>query len=332
MAVGQESDRVRLARWRGGWEGRCDKMAENAKEFISQLEAIRAAVSKTATLASILDDAWFKGLEDEIKARPGSGLLEGDPAGIIAALSHPLRGVDWFERDQKLLLENKASEIDAQGLLFLKMWGVDPLLTFLPLLDARLTALRGLPFKLQVIQAKFEQLRATRNNPAFRNHLFEATVLGDLALKGVLHDVEDDTTAVDGVIDIEGREILVEATNTMQTVVPEFTGVISLDPDREITQVVKKLRKKVADGRQIALAKGQPALLFLALTIRGADRVSARIAFQECFRDPDFAALSGVILAGSWRFQMTQWHPGLEPDNPLLEGELAAIEHWYAES
>ncbi len=307
-------------------------MAENAKEFLSQLGAIRAAVSKTTTLRSILDDAWFKGLEDEIKASPGSGVLKGDPAGIIATLSHPLRGIDWFERDQKLLFENRVNEIDANGIFVLKAMGVDPLLTFLPLLDARLTALTGLPFKLQVIQAKFEQLHATRNNPAFRNHLFEASVLGDLALKGVLRDVEDDTTAVDGVVDIEGREILVEATNTMQKVLPEFTGVISLDPDREIDQVVKKLRKKVADGRQIALAKGQPALLFLALTTRGADRVSARIAIQECFRDPDFAALSGVVLADSWRFQTTRWYLGLEPDNPLREGELAAIEHWYAES
>lgn len=307
--------------------------AENAsKEVLSQLEAIKTAVSKTTTLSSILDEAWFKGLEAEIKASPGTGIFKGDPAGIITALSHLLRGVDWFERDQKLLFENRVNEIDANGIFVLKAMGVDPLLTFLPVLDERLTALKGLSFKTEVIQIKFEHLRATRNNPAFRNHLFEASVLGDLALKGVLRDIEDDTTAVDGVIDIAGREILVEATNTTQEVLPEFTGVISLDPNQQIDQVMKKLRKKVADGRQIALAKGQPALLFLALTTRGADRVSARIAIQECFRDPDFAALSGVVLADSWRFQTTRSYPGLEPDNPLREGELAAIEHWYAES
>ncbi len=306
-------------------------MAENAKEFISQLEAIRAALSKTATLASILDDAWFKGLEAEIKSNRRSGVLDADPAGILAALSHPLRGVDWFERDQKLLLEDRVSEIDADGRFALKMVGVDPLLTLLPLLDARLTSLKGSPFKQKVIQTKFDQLCATRSDPVFRNHLFEANVLGDLALKGVLRDVEDGTTGVDGVVDIEGREILVEATNTTQEVLPEFTGVISLDPDRQIDQVVKKLRKKVADGRQIALAKGQPALLFLALTTRGADRVSARIAIQECFRDPDFAALSGVVLADSWRFQTTRWYPGLQPDISLWEGELAAAERWYAD-
>ncbi len=307
-------------------------MDENTSgEVLRQLEAIKAAVSKTTTLSSILDEAWFKSLEAEVRAGPGSGVLKGDAAGVLAALSHPLRGLDWFERDQKLLLENRVSEIDVNGRFALKMVGVDPLLTLLPLLDARLTALKGLPFKQKVIQTKFDQLCATRSDPAFRNHLFEANVLGDLALKGILRDVEDGTTGVDGVVNIEEREILIEATNTVQEVLPEFTGVISLDPDRQIDQVVKKLRKKVADGRQIALAKGQPALLFLALTIRGADKVSARMAFQECFRDPDFAALSGVVLTGSWRFQTSQWYQGLQPDNPLREGELAAIEHWYAD-
>jgi hypothetical protein len=94
----------------------------------------------------------------------------------------------------------------------------------------------------------------------------------------VLTDIEEDTTAVDGVIGIAGRDVLVEATNTTQQVIPDFTGVMSLDPDVQIDQVLRKIRKKVADGRQLALARGKPTVLFIALTHRGADRTAAEIA------------------------------------------------------
>lgn len=131
-------------------------------------------------------------------------------------------------------------------------------------------------------------------------------------------------------VSVDGRDVLVEATNTTQQVIPNFLGVFSVDPNVEVDQVVKKLRKKVAEGRQLALAKGRPAVLFLARTHLGADRESAKIALKECFSDADFAALSGVVVADSWRLFVTEWYPGLKPDVPLTAREAEALQTWYA--
>ena len=54
--------------------------------------------------------------------------------------------------------------------------------------------------------------------------------------------------------------------SSMARVIPDFVGVFSTDPAVEIDQVVKKLHKKVADGRQLARANGKATLLFLART------------------------------------------------------------------
>ena len=97
-------------------------------------------------------------------------------------------------------------------------------------------------------------------------------MLGDLRLKEVLCDIEESTTKVDGVIDLAGRQIFIEATNTTQEVIPRFTGtsqdiyesddglqdadgtehavicegaeVMAVDTDCQFEQVFKKLRKK----------------------------------------------------------------------------------------
>lgn len=83
------------------------------------------------------------------------------------------------------------------------------------------------------------------------------------------------------------------------------------------------------DGR-LALAKGSPTLLFLARTPYGADRHSAEIAVNECFHANEFAALSGLVLADSWKFLNTSWHPGVIPDVPLTEVEEKQLLGWYA--
>lgn len=95
-------------------------------------------------------------------------------------------------------------------------------------------------------------------------------MLGDLAQRDVLVDIEEPTTNVEGVINIDGREILIEATNTSQRLIPDTgLGVFFGDPSVEIDQVVNKVRKKVADGRQFASAAGKPTVLFLARRERG---------------------------------------------------------------
>lgn len=197
--------------------------------------------------------------------------------------------------------------------------------------SSRFSALAALPFKQKAIATKLAELRAARGGPSFRNHLFELSVLGDLALRGVLVDIEEPTTGVDGVIRIDGREILVEATNTLQQVIPDFVGVFSVDPNVEIDQVVKKLRKKVAEGRQLAKAAGRPTVLFLARTYLGAGRESAQIALRECFAAPDFAALSGVVLSDSYKLYVTSWNNGQAPDVPLTAEEAGQLNAWYGQ-
>jgi len=298
-------------------------------ELQGQLTALRTAMTATTAIASILDDSWFTAVEAQIRSNPGPGSLGVDRSGFLLSVCHPLRGVEWFEADQERLLKGQVQEIDADGRFALRLCGVDPLRTFIPLLESRLAAFEQIPFKPHAVKAKLALLKASRFDSSFKNHLFEVGVLGDLALKGVLTDIEDASTAVDGVIDVGGREILVEATNTVQEVIPPFTGVAFLDPNIQIDQVVKKLRKKVAEGRQLALALGKPTILFLALTRLGADRHAATIAIQECFRIAEFAALSGVVLSDSWRFQTTAWHEGVTPDTPLHVHERAKVSEWY---
>ena len=158
-------------------------------------------------------------------------------------------------------------------------------------------------------------------------------MLGDLRLQEVLCDIEESTTKVDGVIDLAGRQIFIEATNTTQEVIPRFAGetrVMAVDTDRQIKQVYEKLHKKVADDRQLALANAKPTVLFLARTPYGADRLLAESTVNECFRDNEFAALSGVVLADSWKFQITSWNPGVTPDTPLTEVEGRRLRDWYA--
>jgi hypothetical protein len=300
------------------------------QELLNQLTAIREAVGKTILLSSILDETWFDALEKEIASSSTIGVLAADRSGFLYSLHHPLRAAAWFEADQQLFLEGRVDEIDADGRLALAMCGIDPVRTFIPLVDHRLNAFAALPFKQNVVRTKLAQLRKTRSEAAFKNHLFEINVLGDLALKGVLRDIEESTTNVDGVIDLAGRQIFIEATNTAQEVLPGFIGVVSLDPNIEIDQVVKKLHKKVSEGRQLALAKAKPTLLFLALTHHRAGRNSAQIAIKECFRAEEFAALSGIVLAESWKFQITSWYPGVTPDTPLTEAEERRLCDWYA--
>lgn len=305
-------------------------MTTSQTESLATLKALRRAVDGTTVLATILDQTWFEAVQGDLLTSSAGKARSADPSGFVLDFCHPLRGVDWFEADHELWLQGRINEVDEKGRLALWSCGSDPVRTLIPLLEQRLRALVALPFKRPVIRTKLEQLRSVRSNPSFKTHLFEVAVLGDLAHKGVLVDVEDGVTGVDGAILLDGREILVEATATVHEVLADSPSrVFFTDPDVEINQVVYKVRMKVANGRQLALANGKPAILFLARTRRGAGRVAARMAFRDCFRDPEFATLSGVVLADSWRFQVTSWERGERPDAPLSRLEEERMIEWY---
>ena len=324
-----------------------------------EFKAIREAVGKTPWLSFIFDETWFEALEKEMVNSSTTGVLTADPSGFFNRLCHPLRGAPWFEAVQKLFLAGRVNEIDADGRLALAMCGIDPVRIFIPLLDRRLKAFAELPFKQKEVKDKLELLRKRRSAKDFLNHFFEINVLGDLALKGILCDIEESATKVDGVIDLAGRQIFIEATNTTQEVIPRFTEtnqdicgsddglqdadgtehdeicegtrVMAIDTDCQFEQVNKKLRKKVAEGKQLALVKkGSPTVLFLSRTYYGADRRLAEIEVNECFRSNEFPALSGVVLADSWKFLNTSWHPGVTPATPLTEAEERKLRSWYA--
>jgi putative tryptophan/tyrosine transport system substrate-binding protein len=286
-------------------------------------------VKGTSTLNSILDDAWFAGIEHEIRNSSPPNTATADPSGFLYDFCHSLRGVDWFEEAQSLALKGQQEHLDQDARFALWFAGMDPLRTVLPRLDSRLTAFAAIGCKPAKVQTKLAELRAAKTIASFKNHLFELSVLGDLALKGVLVDIEDTPTGVDGTCNISGRDILVEATNTVQQVIPDFVGAFFTDPNREIDQVIKKLRKKVAEGRQLAKAAGRPTLLFLARTHLGAGREEAHIALRECFAAPEFAALSGVVMSDSWKLYVTSWHPGASPDIPLADTESQTLAKWY---
>jgi len=298
-------------------------------ELLSNLEALRVPVAATIVLRSILDDDWFNAVEQRIKNDSPSHTIEADPTGFLYDFCHPLRSADWFERSQDLVLMGRREEVSEDSRFAIAFAGLDPIRTMLPVLEQRLAAFSNLAFKREKVQVKLNELKAAKNAPAFKNHLFELNVLGDLARRGVLVDIEDAATGVDGAIRLDGRDILVEVTNTAQRVIPEFTGVFFGSPDVEIDQVTKKVRKKVAEGRQLAQANGRPTVLFLARTHLGANRDAADVALEECFRSPTFAALSGVVLADSYRLYVTSWRPGIAPDMPLTATESTALGEWY---
>jgi hypothetical protein len=296
--------------------------------LLADLAALRGAVANTATLKTILDDGWFASVEraimEPVESQPA------DPTGILADFCHPFRGARWFEENQALAFAGRYAEISEGGKSALAFAGLDPLRKMLPKIEERLTAFAALPFKRDVVAKKLAELRAAHNNPSFKNHLFELIVLGDLALRGVLVDIEEPSASVDGVIRIDDRDILVEATNTSQQVIPYSTSrVFSVDPNVGIDQVALKVSKKVAEGKQLAKADGRPAVLFLARRYMGADRAEANIALHECFANPGFATLSGVVLSDTYRLHRTSWHPGRRPNAPLSETEAERLNAWY---
>ena len=280
-------------------------MTPAQQDKFNEFLAIREAVGKTSVLSSIFDEPWFKEAWPKIKDSPLPGMRAATP--FFHGLPYPLDDIDKFN-------------------------------TVLALLDHRLKDFAELPFKKEVVNTKIKLLRTHVQNKKFLEHFFEINVLGDLALKRVLRDIEvfpdpeRSQSNVDGVIDLEGRPILIEATNTTEEIIPPFNGstrVMAVDTDCQFKQVFKKLHKKVAEDKQLARAKGRPTVLFFALTYYGADRLLAEIELNECFRSSEFATLSGVVLADSWKFQVTSWHPGITPDIALTEVEKGKLQNWY---
>lgn len=306
-------------------------LEEYRTDLTSRLQSVYNALSRTTFVAKILDKDWYEAVSEHIEKAELSRAF--DSALMFVEMDHPLRGVHWFEKIQDLVEEGRASELEQDQKFALRLFGTDPLRTFLPILEERLRCFASLPFKHREVRRKLKELRAIRFKRDFRNHLFEVSVLGFFAKQGVLTDIEipvgQEQGTVDGEINIDGRPILVEVTFTSQELLRSEPGVFAVPVEPFIDQVVCKIRKKVASGRQLALARGNPSILFIGRNRHGADRITSKLGIQECFADPDFARLSAVIVSDTWKLLRTEFHVAPDPELPLSRREIETLRAWF---
>jgi len=179
------------------------------------------------------------------------------------------------------------------------------------------------------LKNKFDLLIKSRFLIVFFNHIFEILVLGAFANNGLLSGIEipvgTQGSSIDGSIEIDNRPIYTEVTLTSQEILSTFPGVHTASTDDLFNQILNKIRKKVSDSRQIALVQSSPSLLVIGRNPRGADQTITEIVIKECFNDPEFHKLSGIIVSDNWRFQKATFYEGTNPEIKFSEKEIEQI-------
>jgi len=137
------------------------RIAAVRAELLENLTALRRAVSATAALKNLLDDGWLEAIAEEIRNSSPPHPAMSDPSGFLYDFMHPLRGVDWFEKAQQLMLEGRLAEVDEDSKFALWMAGIDPLRTIIPRLDERVQALSAVRFKPGQVKAKLAEVMAS---------------------------------------------------------------------------------------------------------------------------------------------------------------------------
>jgi len=154
-------------------------------------------------------------------------------------------------------------------------------------------------------------------------------VLGAFANHGLLTGIEmpvgTQGSTIDGSIEIDNRPIYIEVTLTSQEILSTLPGAHTASTDDLFNQIFNKIRKKVSDSRQIALVESSPSLLVIGRNPRGADQTIAEIVIKECFNDPEFHKLSGIIVAGNWKFQKAIFYEGTSPEIKFSQKEIEQI-------
>jgi len=246
-------------------------------------------------------------------------------------LIHWLRGSDWFEDGQKLLFGGKESALNDGQKMALAFLGPDPLKVLLPVLEKRLNSYFTSGLNFQVLKNKFDLLIKSRWSISFFNYIFEILALGAFASHGLLKGIEIQVgiqgSTIDGLIEIDNRPIYTEVTLTSQEILSPFPGVHSASTDDLYNQVLHKIAKKVADSRQLALVQSSPSLLIIGRNPRGADQTMSELVIKDCFDNPEFQKLSGVIVSDSWKFLKTQFYKGTNPEIEFTSKEIDQIKH-----
>lgn len=301
-----------------------------------RLSSVHEALSQTEILSRIFDKEWYQEILNHIEKADLSATFRCDAAFMFFTLDHHLRGVPWFEKAQRLLEGGEFERLDEHDRFALGVFGRDPIRAFLPILEQRLSAFAQLPFKQKAVSQKLNELRANRfNRFHFFSHVFEISTLGFFAGEGVLTDIDvpvnGGPSTVDGEIHLDGRPILVEITLATKELLSAEPGVHFGDVESMVDQVVSKVRKKVAEGRQLALARGVPSLLVIGLNPLGSDKITSKWGVDECFANPDFAKLAAIILSSDWKLHRTQLRVAAQPDFPLSSTEVSVLAKWFGE-
>lgn len=300
------------------------------KRLLTDLEAIEAAVARTNVVRTILNRDWADGIRADIRQHSGDGRFESDKGLMFFELRHRLRGVKWFEEAQAAVLRGEGDTVDEQAAVVLGFLGLDPLVEWLPELDARLCALSNFPTAREAVEKKLNQLRAAHHLIEFRNHLFESLVLGYFAQEGVLTDVEPSISGVDAVVHLAERDVFVEVTFTSQELLDDAEGAHSVDMKPLVDQVTYKVNKKVINGRQIAKVEGAPALLVLGLNWRGASDVEAQMALVDIFEDETYEKMSGTVINPGWKFRTPTFFANPGARVPFTPREAAFLREQFS--
>lgn len=284
-----QSDRLRL--WKGPVERAINSDVESESyrsQLLESLDNFVSAISQLNVLPRVFDDEWKKVIAIEIgRVEPNSGPFQSPKCPLFFLCKDHL---------------GQLGEI-----------------------DRRLAALEALaPTELH---EKIHEIRACRFSDKQLQHFFETNVLGLFARMGKLREVQVRIGAgsVDGRLLLHTRPVLIEATLATQALLASEPGAFSAAIEPLMNQIVHKVRKKVADGKQLALAGGEPAVLVVGLHPFGADQLCAEWAIAECFSRPSFACCSAIVISDSWRFQVACLRVNSSASNPLDDVELEQI-------
>lgn len=130
----------------------------------------------------------------------------------------------------------------------------------------------------------------------------------------------------DALINIDGREILVELTTITKEIVERSTGiedfeVFTISSDKPVYQVVSKIKGKAE--KQLSIAE-KPVVLIVSLPQgMGADQFDAKWAVEENIHL--YPKLSSIIISDSYRFRYGAWYFNNKAEFKLNENEKRYI-------
>lgn len=236
-------------------------LADSRADYRKQLSIMAAEVKKTAHLGEIFDGKWFSDVDAIIERYNGEEAFRTDTHTAFIG----------FVQDGSELLQR----FDLAYGAILKSIGKN-----------RISRLR---MKLRDFARPLSDYLGT---------VFEVLVLGPCAKAGYLKEIEPPagagTKRADGLIEVDGTRLLIEATVTTEGR-PLF-AIGAFDP----AEGADKVCRKIVDKAEQLTDATEPILLFLApyITTFGFE---AKMGIQQAFERPECRSIAGVVLADEYR-------------------------------